>query len=82
MRARRIPAGVLIVVALSLSARGAVLYTSTFDSNDEGWLDRDLNEMAVSFDGGFGNAVGSLRGVFDGQDVPMPAPVPPASAVR
>ncbi len=72
MRALRISAGVLLIAALSLSARGAVLYTSTFDSSDEGWLDRDFNEMAVSFDSGFGNAAGSLRGVFDAQDVPMP----------
>ncbi|MBW7908933.1 MAG: hypothetical protein H3C50_08475 [Kiritimatiellae bacterium] len=72
LRAKGILAGVGLGVALSLNAGGAVLYVSTFDSNDEGWLDRDASEMAVSFNGSFGNGAGSLAGVFASQGIPTP----------
>ncbi len=63
---------ILLFGVVAGAARGAVLYTSTFSSGDDGWVDRDSNEMIVSWANSFGNTAGSLLGFFDSQDVPVP----------
>lgn len=62
----------ILTLAFAMGAQGATVYTSAFSANDEGWVDRDASEMAVSHAGGFGNPAGSLRGDFAAQGIPSP----------
>lgn len=61
----------VVGLLMAVSSQGAALYTSTFDTDDEGWLDRDTDEMTVSHNAGFGNAAGSLQGSFAALDDPL-----------
>lgn len=58
---------VCAMVSLCGASRGAVLTSEPFAANDAGWLDRDPVKMTVSYDSGFGNLGGSLRGSFASQ---------------
>lgn len=53
-------------------AGAAVLGTETFGGGQSGWVDRDVDEMTVSYNAGFGNAAGSLQGSFAAQGASSP----------
>ena len=53
-------------------AGAAVLGTETFGGGISGWVDRDVDEMTVSYNAGFGNAAGSLQGLFEAQGASSP----------
>jgi hypothetical protein len=53
-------------------AGAAVLGTETFGGGQSGWVDRDVDEMTVAYNAGFGNAAGSLQGSFDPQGASSP----------
>lgn len=59
-------ASLCLIVACSFvaAARGAVLFTETFDSSNSGWVDRDSGEMIVSHSASMGQVPGSLQGSF------------------
>lgn len=58
-------------VACALSAQGAAIYTSSFGLGSEGWTDRDLGKMTVSYESGIGYPAGSLKGSFAAQGTPI-----------
>ena len=53
-------------------AAAATLGTETFGGGLSGWVDRDVNEMTVTYNAGIGNAPGSLQGSFAAQGEASP----------
>lgn len=64
---------VILLVALTWAlipvcttpVQAVILFTHEFESDAQGWGDRDAGEMDVSYADGFGNTAGSMRGDFD-----------------
>lgn len=57
------------LLAGSLSAGGAVIYTAAWDATDDGWAGRD-SVASISFAGGFGDPAGSMLATFAEQGIP------------
>jgi len=74
-----LPVITAMILGVGLSVNAAVLELEQFDTDAAGWGDRDGAEMAVSYNGGFGNAAGSMQGTFADQG---DAPVPETDAFR
>lgn len=53
-------------------AGAAVLGTETFGGGQSGWVDRDVDELTVSYNAGFGDLAGSLQGSFEAQGASSP----------
>lgn len=59
--------GLLLLTGWMTQAPAAVVYTEPFTSSANGWIDRDIGEMAVSYDGG--NKW--MQGTFASQGFPV-----------
>ncbi len=56
---------VVIIVTCMMMAHGASLFTATFESGTEGWVDRDAGKMTVSLATQAGNPGNALQGKFN-----------------
>lgn len=63
-------AALALLLGAAISARAASLSIETFGSSGSGWVDRDPDEMTVSYNAGIGNIAGSLQGSFASQGSP------------
>ena len=60
------------LVGWAAEAGAAVLGTETFGGGLSGWVDRDADELDVTYNAGFGDLAGSLQGSFDAQGASSP----------
>lgn len=62
-----------IMCATNLCVHGAVVMVETFSSGNNGWVDRDAGEMAVSHQASVGSpASAAMQGSFGAQGVALP----------
>jgi hypothetical protein len=68
-RENALPLIAAVLFMAATASRAAVFYTETFDSDTQGWVDRDPGEMAGTWTS-FGNPAGSVQGTFNAQVFP------------
>lgn len=63
---------IIVFILGTCFAHAAIILTDDFSAGNDNWGDRDVGEMSVSHNGGFGNSAGSMEGVFAVQNPASP----------